>query len=94
MWLDDDGVTWHDASTRSHTNAHGDFATILRLTSSDVPLLDTSGALTVRLRVMRAGQSERETPIFVLQQGRVVDKLIDQGSGSSPAVFTWDELTL
>jgi hypothetical protein len=94
MWLDDDGNTWHDAPTRSHTNANGDFTAILRLTSSDVPLLDSSGALTASLRVTRAGQSGRGTPSFVLQQGRVVDKLNGQGSTALPVTLAWNELTL
>src|SRR5882762_829884 len=54
VWLADDGVTWNDAPLRSHTNAHGDFAVMLRFTPTDVPQLDANGYLTVRLRVARS----------------------------------------
>ena len=82
VWLDDDGVTWRNAPTRSHTNSNGDFAVILRLAPTEVPRLDANGALTVRLRAMRAGQNELGTAAFALPQGRVADAL----------TYAWDEL--
>lgn len=81
-WLDDDGITWHNAPTVSHANPNGDFAAIVRLAPADVPRLDANGALTVRLRTRRAGQNERGTADFPLLQGRVADAL----------TFAWDEL--
>lgn len=81
-WLDDDGVTWHDSPTRSHTSARGDFAAILRFARADVPSLDTHGALSVRLRVIRDGQTELGTAAFALPQGRVADG----------PTYAWDEL--
>lgn len=81
-WLDDDGITWHNAPTASHANRNGDFAAIVRLVPADVPRLDANGALTVRLHARRAGQNERRTANFPLLQGRVADAL----------TFAWDEL--
>jgi hypothetical protein len=86
-WLDDDGTTWHDAPIHSHTTAHGDFVSVLRLGSADVPLLDANGAVSVRLRVLRDGGAERGSADVLLPQGRIAD------SASLPALtFAWDEL--
>jgi hypothetical protein len=82
VWLDDDGVTWHDAPTRSHTTGFGDFVAILRLASTEVPRLDANGALSVRLRAKRAGGNELGTPAFALPLGRVADTL----------TYAWNEL--
>lgn len=81
QWLDDDGVTWRDAPTHSHTNSHGDFAAIARLVATDVPRLDANGAISARLRARRAGGVWTGAP-FALAQGRVADAL----------TFAWDEL--
>lgn len=81
MWLDDDGATWHDSPVRSRTSSNGDFATILRFAPDEVPRLSANGAVTVRLRAKRAGQSELGTAAFALPQGRVADK-----------TYAWNEL--
>jgi hypothetical protein len=82
LWLDDDGVTWHDAPTRSHTYPDGDFAAVIRFAPNEVPRLDANGALTVRLRAARAGGAELGTTPFALPQGRVADA----------QTFAWGEL--
>lgn len=79
-WLDDDGVTWRDAPTLSHTDAQGGFAAIARFTPNEVPRVDASGALTVRVRVDREG-IVRESADRPLAQGRV-----------ESALLAWDEL--
>lgn len=81
-WLDDDGVTMHDAPTHGHTTKDGDFAAIVRLASLDVPRLDAAGALTVRLHVKRPNGLERNSLPFALPQGRVADAL---------PLFAWDQ---
>ena len=86
-WLDDDGTTWHDAPIHSHTTQHGDFVSVLRLASTDVPQLDANGAVTVRLRALRDGMAERGSADVKLPQGRIAD------SATMPALtFAWDEL--
>jgi hypothetical protein len=95
LWLADDGVTWNRAPTVSHTNAHGDFAVMLRFTPTDVPNLDTNGHLTVRLRASRASTgTELGTGNFSLQQGRVADALTYLLAGGAPPalVFAWNEM--
>ena len=86
-WLDDDGVTWREAPTRSLTNPKGDFATALRLASTDVPKLDANGALTVRLRVKRDEVNERSSADVKLPQGRVTEP-----TTANAMTFAWDEL--
>jgi len=81
-WLDDDGLTWNDAPTLSRTDAHGDFAALLRLAPADMPRFDADGALTVRLFAARGGGAERASSTFQIPQGRVTD---------APA-FAWDDL--
>lgn len=79
-WLDDTSV-WRDAPTISHTNASGDFAAVLRLSPTEVPLFDADGTFTVRLRVQR-NASERSSGDLKLKLGRIADAL----------TFSWDEL--
>lgn len=86
-WLDEDGVTWRDAATRSLTNARGDFVSLLRLSVADVPHVDASGAVTVRLRVQRDAVNERSSTDVKLVQGRVTDP-----TGANTMTFIWDEL--
>jgi hypothetical protein len=86
-WLDDDGVTWREAPTRSLTNAKGDFAAPLRLVPGDEPKLDADGAVTVRLRVLRDGVNERSSTDVKLVQGRVTEP-----TTSNAMVFAWDDL--
>jgi hypothetical protein len=86
LWLDEDGVTWHDASTISHTNAAGDFVSIVRLAPTDVPRLD-AGAFTVRLHAKRNAIGERQSVDLKLLQGRVADP-----STLNDFKFAWDEL--
>lgn len=81
-WLDEGGTTWHFAPTRSRTDAHGDFACVLRFATTDSPQFDADGRLTVRLFAERFAQTERSTSPFQIQQGRVADAL----------TFAWDEL--
>ena len=86
-WLDEDGVTWHDAPTHSHTNVDGDFVSILRLGSTEVPRLDASGAFTVRLHAKRSAVSERHSVDLKILQGRVADP-----STLNALTFAWDEM--
>lgn len=86
-WLDEDGATWRDAPIHSHTTAHGDFVSVLRLASTDVPQLDANGAVTVRLRVLREGMAERGSADVALPQGRIADS-----ASMPPLTFAWDEL--
>jgi hypothetical protein len=88
-WLDEDGVTWRDAPTRSHTDEDGGFVSILRLTAADVPRVD-SGQVTVRVRARR-GAVERGSAELKLPQGRVADpSTLAPGPGAQP--FAWDDL--
>lgn len=87
QWLDDDGTTWRDTSLHSHTTNDGDFVSVLRLTSTDVPLLDASGAVSVRLRVLREGMAERGSAVVKLPQGRVADS-----TSMAALTFAWDQL--
>jgi hypothetical protein len=85
-WLDDNGI-WQDAPTTSHTDKkRGDFISILRLNPTEVPDLDSSRMVTVRLRARRNG-SERSSTDFKLLQGRVTEP-----STANPLTFAWDEL--
>jgi hypothetical protein len=86
-WLDDDGTTWHDAPTISRTNAHGNFAAVLRIAPADLPQIDSNGALTVRLRASREGSGERGSADFKLLQGRVADP-----TTLNAFTFAWDDL--
>lgn len=81
-WLDDDGLTWRDAPTRSTTDEAGNFAALLRLAPGELPRVGADGAFTVRLRFVLPDGRERRTPDFPLPPGRVAD---------APA-FAWDEL--
>ena len=85
-WLDDDGVTWHEAPTVSRTSARGDYAAVLRLAPSDAPQLDAQGALTVRLQVRREA-NQRRSGEFLLPQGRVADP-----TTLTTLILAWDEL--
>ncbi len=86
-WLDDDGVTWRDAATRSRTNVRGDFVSILRLAATEVPRIDATGAVTVRLLAGREGMTERSSTDMKLVQGRVADP-----TALDAKTFAWDEL--
>jgi hypothetical protein len=86
-WLDDDGATWRDAPTTSHTNADGDFVSILRFGPGDVPRLSAAKELTVRLWVRRDSASVRRSADLFLAQGRISDR-----STVSALTFAWDEL--
>jgi hypothetical protein len=86
QWLDDDGVTWRDAVTRTRTLGNGDFVCFLRLTAAQEPQLDAEGRLNVRLFVRRPGLSDRHSPELVLSNGRI------DSSPSAPRTFAWDDL--
>jgi hypothetical protein len=86
-WLDDDGVTWRDAPTTSRTNADGDFVSILRFGPTDVPRVNASNELTVRLWVRRDSTSVRRSADLRLPQGRISDR-----STVTALTFAWDEL--
>ena len=89
-WLDENSV-WRDAPTVSRTSARGgDFAVVLRLAPADIPLLDTNGAVTVRLRARR-GANERESADLKLPQGRIADPS-NFPQGPDALIFVWDEL--
>jgi hypothetical protein len=85
-WLGDDGTTWRDAPIHSHTTKSGDFVSVLRLVSTDVPQVD-AGAVTVRLRVLREGFAERGSADVKLPLGRITDP-----TTMSALTFAWDEL--
>lgn len=82
QWLDEDQVTWRDASTAASTDERGDFAAILRFTPADQPFHDANGALTARVRARRSTLNQRHSDQFPLWQGRVAD----------PPTFVWDEM--
>ena len=86
-WLDDDGVTWRAPPSISHSGESGDFVCVLRLGLADAPLLDSAGALTVRLRARRAGGAERSSTDLKLPQGRVADP-----ATLSALIVAWDEM--
>jgi hypothetical protein len=91
QWLDEDGATWRDAPVLSHTNENGDFAAILRLSPTEIPLLDAKGAVSVHLRVRRNGGNERGSAELKLAQGRVADPSTFP-QGKDALLFAWDEL--
>jgi hypothetical protein len=86
-WLDDDGVTWRDAPTMSHTTASGDFVAVLRFGPTDVPRLNAAKELAVRLWVRRDATSVRRSADLPLPQGRIADR-----SSVGALTFAWDEL--
>jgi hypothetical protein len=79
-WLDDDAVTWGPSGRTTVTNASGDFTLALRLTSAEVPRLDTNGLMSIRLYAKRAAGPEKHTE-FKLPEGRVADR-----------TYAWDQL--
>jgi hypothetical protein len=86
-WLDDNGV-WQDAPTTSHTDKNrGDFVSILRLNPTEVPDIDPSGMVTVRLHARRGAANERSSADFKLLQGSVTEP-----STANKLTFAWDEL--
>jgi hypothetical protein len=85
-WLDEDGTSWFDAPTVSHTNARGDMVVVLRMAPTDAPLVDAGGAMTVRVVAQRDGVS-RHSGDLKLPQGRVADP-----TTLSALVLAWDEL--
>ena len=85
-WLDEDGITWRNPPTTSRTNANGDFVVVLRLTPAELPLVDASGAVTVRLHARRGGIF-RQSSDLKLPQGRVADP-----TTLNALIFAWDEL--
>ena len=87
-WLDDDGITWHDAATASRTTDHGDFVLVPTLAPADVPRLDATGAVTVRLLVSRAGGSPRRAQDLNVPQGRIADP-----ATSSGLIVAWADLS-
>jgi hypothetical protein len=86
-WLDDDGVTWRDAPTISHTTAGGDFVSVLRFRPTDVPRLGAANELTVRLWVRRDATSVRRSADLLLPQARISDR-----ANVSALTVAWDEL--
>lgn len=86
-WLEEDGVTWSEAPTLSRTNTRGDFVIVLRLSATQVPLVDATGAVSVRLWARRGGTNERLSGDFKLPQGRVADP-----TTLATLIFAWDEL--
>jgi len=85
-WLDEDGVSWREAPTLSVTNSRGDFLSVLRLASAQVPNVDAGGSLTVRLRVKR-DENERSSTDVKLVHGRVAEPTTED-----TRTFAWDEL--
>jgi hypothetical protein len=85
-WLDEDGTTWRDAPMAARTTSNGDFVVVLRLTPAEVPFVDATGQVTVRLSVRRSGAS-RESGNFKLPQGRVADP-----ATLNTLIVPWDEL--
>jgi hypothetical protein len=85
-WLDDDGTTWHDAPIESRTTKAGDFVVVLRLAPADTPLVDATGALSVRVR-LRRNSTTRFSQVLKLPQGRVADP-----STLASLLLAWDAL--
>jgi hypothetical protein len=86
-WLDEDGA-WRDGRISVRTGARGgDFASVLRLAAVDQPTLDEAGQMTVRVRVSRAGASDRRSEDLKVLPGRV------KGPPSAePIQLAWDRL--
>jgi hypothetical protein len=82
QWLDDVTAAWVDAPTRSHSDARGNFAALLRLTPSQVSRPIDGRTVRSRLRVRRAGVTRTSAEIS-LPTGRVADAL---------PPFGWSEL--
>ena len=83
-WRDEDGA-WQDAVTVSHTDIKsGDFVSILRLAPTEIPKLDATGAITVRLRVSRVGLNDRSSAELKLPLGRITNP-----STSNALTFAW-----
>ncbi len=81
-WLNDQGI-WQDAAPFSQTSVDkGGFVAILRLLPGDAPELDSSGALSVRLRASRPSTPPRDSTLLNLIPGRLL----------APMTFAWDEL--
>jgi hypothetical protein len=89
-WLDEDGVTWRDPATSVRTSEGGDFAAFVRLAAADVPLLDATGAVTVRLSARR-GATELRSPDLKLPQGRIAEPATF-AQEKDALTFAWDEL--
>lgn len=89
-WLDSDDV-WQEAPTISHTDEKGGFAAILRLSPDQVPRLDASDEITVRLSASRDQGNPRESDDLKLVQGRMADPSTFEG-GAKTLLFAWDEL--
>lgn len=87
QWLDEDGITWLDAPSRSNTNENGDFVSIIRLAPADVPSLDANSLITVHLLASRSAGNERRSANIKIPLGRVVDP-----STIGALIFAWDEL--
>ena len=82
QWLDDLSASWTDAPTRSHSDAKGDFAALLRLTPSQMSRPVDGRTVSSRLRVRRGGVTRTSAQIS-LPTGRVADAL---------PPFGWSEL--
>lgn len=90
QWLDENSV-WQAAPILSSTDTRrGDFVAVLRLLPAQVPLLDTSGKVTVRLRARR-GATERESADRKLPPGRIADPSFFPEDPNA-LIFAWDEL--
>jgi hypothetical protein len=100
LWLDEDAVTWREAPVPATTGTAGDFVAVLRFAPAQMPLVDTSGALSVRLLATRGGVTRTATPL-ALPLGRVADPstfphppgLPPNVPMPNPLIFAWDELT-
>ena len=83
QWLDDQG-NWQDGTPLTRTAAdQGAFVAILRLSPGNSPELDpTSGAMSLRLRVVRPSAPARNSSLLMLTPGRLL----------GPTTFAWDEM--
>jgi hypothetical protein len=84
-WLDDDGTTWHALPNRVVTDTRGQFAAFVPFLPTDLPQLDATGALTLRLFANRTPAVLPAVERFVAfahPQGRVRDR-----------IEAWDQLT-
>ena len=81
-WLNDQG-TWQDAAPVARTAIDkGDFVAVLRLLPGDSPELDSSGALSLRLRAVRPAAPPRDSTLLKLTPGCLL----------APMTFAWNEL--
>ena len=85
-WLNEDNE-WENSAIKSHTDSGGDFVSIVRFAPSQKPMLDSTGAISVRLQVSREGWNVRHSNVLKIVQGRIANP-----TALEPLIFVWNEL--